>query len=157
MLALTPVAVLMFRFNNPEALLVLLMALGAWATLRSIEQGSAKWFAVVGVFIGLGFLTKALQVLLVVPAFGLAYLLFANTTLRRRITGALLGTAAMVLSAGLVGGRRRAGPGEHAALHRRQPGQLVPVGHVRLQRPWPPQRRRDRLGRRRQRLGRRPA
>ena len=34
------------------------------------------------------------------PAFGLAYLLFANTTLRRRITGALVGTAAMVLSAG---------------------------------------------------------
>ena len=99
-LALTPVAVLMFRFNNPDALLVLLVALGAWATLRSIEQGSAKWFAIVGLFIGLGFLTKALQVLLVVPAFGLAYLLFADTTLRRRITGALLGTAAMVLSAG---------------------------------------------------------
>ena len=99
-MALTPVAVLMFRFNNPEALLVLLMALGAWATMRSIEQGSAKWFTVVGVLVGLGFLTKALQVLLVVPAFGLAYLLFANTTLRRRITGALVGTAAMVLSAG---------------------------------------------------------
>lgn len=99
-LALTPVAVLMFRFNNPDALLVLLMALGAWATLRSIEQGSARWFAIVGVFIGLGFLTKALQVLLVVPAFGLAYLLFADTTLRRRVTGALLGSAAMVLSAG---------------------------------------------------------
>jgi 4-amino-4-deoxy-L-arabinose transferase-like glycosyltransferase len=99
-MALTPVAVLMFRFNNPEALLVLLMALGAWATMRSIEQGSTKWFTVVGVLVGLGFLTKALQVLLVVPAFGLAYLLFANTTLRRRITGALVGTAAMVLSAG---------------------------------------------------------
>ncbi|SDP60277.1 4-amino-4-deoxy-L-arabinose transferase [Pedococcus dokdonensis] len=99
-MALTPVAVLMFRFNNPDALLVLLMALGAWATMRSIEQGSARWFAVVGVFIGLGFLTKALQVLLVVPAFGLAYLLFANTTLRRRITGALIGVASMVLSAG---------------------------------------------------------
>ena len=98
--ALTPVAVLMFRFNNPDALLTLLMALGAWATMRSIEQGSAKWFAIVGVFIGLGFLTKALQVLLVVPAFGLAYLLCADTTLRRRVTGALLGTAAMVLSAG---------------------------------------------------------
>ena len=99
-MALTPVAVLMFRFNNPDALLVLLMALGAWATLRSIERGSARWFVLVGVLIGLGFLTKALQVLLVVPAFGLAYLLFADTTLRRRITGALAGTAAMVLSAG---------------------------------------------------------
>jgi 4-amino-4-deoxy-L-arabinose transferase-like glycosyltransferase len=99
-LALTPVAVLMFRFNNPDALLVLLMALGAWATMKSIEQGSARWFAIVGAFIGLGFLTKALQVFLVVPAFGLAYLLFADTTLRRRITGALIGAASMVLSAG---------------------------------------------------------
>ncbi len=99
-MALTPVAVLMFRFNNPDALLVLLMALGAWATLKSIDEGSSKWFAVVGVLVGLGFLTKALQVLLVVPAFGLAYLLLADTTLRRRVTGALIGTAAMVLSAG---------------------------------------------------------
>ena len=99
-MALTPVAVLMFRFNNPDALLVLLMALGAWATMKSIEQGSAKWFAIVGVFIGLGFLTKALQVFLVVPAFGLAYVLFAATTLRRRIVGALIGAASMVLSAG---------------------------------------------------------
>lgn len=99
-MALTPVAVLMFRFNNPDALLVLLMALGAWATLKSIDEGSHQWFTVVGVLIGLGFLTKALQVLLVVPAFGLAYLLFADTSLRRRIVGALMGTAAMVVSAG---------------------------------------------------------
>ena len=99
-LALTPVAVLMFRFNNPEALLVLLMTLGAWATMRSIEQGSPKWMAIVGVFIGLGFLTKALQVLLVVPFFGLGYVLFANTTLRRRIVGAIVGVGAMLLSAG---------------------------------------------------------
>jgi len=99
-LALTPVAVLMFRFNNPEALLVLLMTLGAWATMRSVEQGSPKWMAIVGVFIGLGFLTKALQVLLVVPFFGLGYVLFANTTLRRRIVGAIVGVGAMLLSAG---------------------------------------------------------
>lgn len=99
-MALTPVAVLMFRFNNPDALLVLLMALGAWATMRSIEKGSAKWMMLVGVFIGLGFLTKTLQVLLVVPFLGIAYLVAANTTLRRRIVGAVAGVAAMVLSAG---------------------------------------------------------
>ncbi len=99
-MALTPVAVLMFRFNNPDALLVLLMASGAWATLRAIERGSPRWMAAVGVFIGLGFLTKALQVLLVVPFFGLAYLLFANTTLRRRIVGCLVGVGAVALSAG---------------------------------------------------------
>ncbi len=99
-MALTPVAVLMFRFNNPDALLVLLMALGAWATMRSIERGSARWFALAGVFIGLGFLTKTLQVLLVVPFFGIAYLVAADTTLRRRIIGAAAGVGTMLLSAG---------------------------------------------------------
>jgi 4-amino-4-deoxy-L-arabinose transferase-like glycosyltransferase len=55
---------------------------------------------IVGVFIGLGFLTKTLQVLLVVPFFGLAYLIAAPTTLRKRIMHSLLGVGAMVLSAG---------------------------------------------------------
>ena len=84
--ALTPVAALMFTFNNPDALLTLLMALGAWATMKAIEQASPRWMVIVGVFIGLGFLTKTLQVLLVVPFFGLAYLVAAPTTLRRRIS-----------------------------------------------------------------------
>ena len=53
-LALTPVAVLMFRFNNPDALLVLLMTAAAWATMRAIERGSIRWFALVGALIGLG-------------------------------------------------------------------------------------------------------
>src|SRR6476469_6647434 len=99
-LALTPVAALMFTFNNPDALLTLLMALGAWATIKAIEQASPKWMMIVGVFIGLGFLTKTLQVLLVVPFFGLAYLIAAPTSLRKRIVHSLLAVGTMVLSAG---------------------------------------------------------
>jgi len=98
--ALTPVAALMFTFNNPDALLTLLMALGAWGTMKAIEQASPKWMMIVGVFIGLGFLTKTLQVLLVVPFFGLAYLVAAPTTLRKRIVHSLLAVGTMVLSAG---------------------------------------------------------
>ncbi|MBW8730823.1 MAG: glycosyltransferase family 39 protein [Terrabacter sp.] len=99
-LALTPVAALMFTFNNPDGLLTLLMALGAWATMNAIEQASPKWMMTVGVFIGLGFLTKTLQVLLVVPFFGLAYLVAAPTALRKRIVHSLLAVGTMVLSAG---------------------------------------------------------
>lgn len=99
-LALTPVAALMFRFNNPDALLVLLMTLAAWATMRSIESGAIRWFALAGLLLGLGFLTKTLQVLLVVPFFGIAFLVAADTTVRRRVVGAVVGTATMVLSAG---------------------------------------------------------
>mgnify|MGYP002651328574 CR=1 FL=1 len=99
-LALTPVAVLMFRFNNPDALLVLLMTAAAWATVHAIERGSIRWFALVGALIGLGFLTKTLQVLLVVPFFGIAYLVAAQTTLKRRILGSLAGIGAMIAAGG---------------------------------------------------------
>ncbi|UQN28367.1 glycosyltransferase family 39 protein [Brachybacterium kimchii] len=99
-MAITPVAVLMFRFNNPDALLVMLMALGAWATLRAIEKGSIRWMALVGVFIGFGFLTKTLQAFLVVPFFGLAFMLFAATTWRRRVLGLLAAVGALVVAGG---------------------------------------------------------
>ncbi|MGV1008070.1 MAG: ArnT family glycosyltransferase [Dermatophilaceae bacterium] len=99
-LALTPIAVLIFRFNNPDALLTLLMALAAWATMRSIERSSPKWFMLVGVFIGLGFLTKTLQAFLVVPGFALAYLVAAKPPLLRKIWHTVLGGLAIVVSAG---------------------------------------------------------
>lgn len=99
-LALTPVAALMFRFNNPDALLVLLMTLGAWGTQRAIEKGSVRWMALVGVFLGFGFLTKTFQVFLVIPFFGIAYLVAARTSLRRRIIGLLAGLGAMVVAGG---------------------------------------------------------
>src|SRR6476619_8044162 len=55
---------------------------------------------VVGGFSGLCFPTKTRQILLVVPCFGLAYLVAAPTTLRKRIVHSLLAVGAMVLSAG---------------------------------------------------------
>ncbi|GGB24767.1 glycosyl transferase [Flexivirga endophytica] len=99
-LALTPVAALMFRFNNPDALLVLLMTLGAWGTMRAVEKGSIKWMALVGIFLGFGFLTKTFQVFLVIPFVGIAYLVAARTTLKRRLLGLGVGLGAMILAGG---------------------------------------------------------
>ncbi|MCU7723141.1 glycosyltransferase family 39 protein [Actinoplanes sp. KI2] len=99
-LALTPIAVLMFRFNNPDALLVLAMVAGAWATTRAIENGSTKWLALAGMFVGFGFLAKMLQALLVVPAFALAYLIAGPPKLGRRIGQLLISGVALVVSAG---------------------------------------------------------
>jgi 4-amino-4-deoxy-L-arabinose transferase-like glycosyltransferase len=100
MLALTPVAALMFRFNNPEALLVLVMVAGAYATVRAIEAASTRWLVLVGVLVGLGVLTKMLQALIVVPAFALAYVVAAPGSLVRRIVQLLWSGLAMVVSAG---------------------------------------------------------
>ncbi|MEO9239447.1 MAG: glycosyltransferase family 39 protein, partial [Jatrophihabitantaceae bacterium] len=99
-LALTPVAVLMFRFNNPDSLLVLLLIAGAYCLVRALESGSTKWLVWVGAMVGFGFLTKMLQALLVVPAFALVYLIAAPNPLRRRIVQLLLAGAAMIVSAG---------------------------------------------------------
>ncbi|MEV4642850.1 glycosyltransferase family 39 protein [Actinoplanes sp. NPDC049548] len=98
--ALTPIAVLMFRFNNPDALLVLLMVAGAYATVRAIENGSTKWLMLAGVFVGFGFLTKMLQALLVVPAYALAYLVAGPPKLGKRIGQLFLAGLALVVSAG---------------------------------------------------------
>ena len=99
-LALTPVAVLMFRFNNPDALLVLLMTAAAYAVLRAIQDAHLRWVLFAGVLLGFGFLTKQLQVLLVVPGFALAYLLAAPAGLGKRILHLLATGVAMMVAAG---------------------------------------------------------
>ncbi|MFE2756862.1 ArnT family glycosyltransferase [Actinosynnema sp. NPDC059335] len=99
-LAVTPVAVLMFRFNLPDALLVLLMVAGAYCTVRALERASARWLALAGVAIGFAFLAKMGQALLVLPAFAAAYLLAAPTSLPRRLLHLLGAGLAVVVSAG---------------------------------------------------------
>ncbi|MDN3935590.1 glycosyltransferase family 39 protein [Arthrobacter sp. YD4] len=99
-MALTPVAVLMFRFNNPDALLVLLMTAAAYAVLRAIQDARLRWLLLAGVLLGFGFLTKQLQVLLVVPGFAAAYLLAGRAGPGRRLLHLLATGAAMVVAAG---------------------------------------------------------
>ncbi len=99
-LALTPVAVLMFRFDNPDALLVLLLVGAAAATLRALDGHPKRWLALAGALVGLAFLTKMLQAFLVLPALALVYLVVADTPVRRRLGHLLLAFASMVLAGG---------------------------------------------------------
>jgi 4-amino-4-deoxy-L-arabinose transferase-like glycosyltransferase len=129
-LALTPVAVLMFRYNNPDALLVLLLVAAAYATVRAIEierdgkpagrvsiegdgkpaelaepagrvnTASTRWLVLAGAFIGLAFLTKMLQAFVIIPALALAYLVAAPTGFWRRIRQLLAAGVAIVVAAG---------------------------------------------------------
>jgi 4-amino-4-deoxy-L-arabinose transferase-like glycosyltransferase len=100
MLAVTPVAALMFRFNNPDALLVCLLVASAYCLVRALEGGSTRWILGVGTLIGFAFLAKMMQAFLVVPGFALVYLIAAPTTVRRRIGQLLAGGAALLVSAG---------------------------------------------------------
>jgi 4-amino-4-deoxy-L-arabinose transferase-like glycosyltransferase len=98
--ALTPVAALMFRFNNPDAVMVLLMMAGAYCTVRAVQHASPKWIALAGVALGFAFLAKMLEGLMVMPAIGLAYVIAAPAPLRRRLLHLLGSLAAFVVSAG---------------------------------------------------------
>ena len=99
-MALTPVAVLMFRFDNPDALLVLLMVAAAAAVVRAVEQAGTRWLLLAGALLGLAFLTKTAQALLVLPALAAAYLWAAPTGLWRRVRQLLAAGLAMVVVGG---------------------------------------------------------
>ena len=99
-LALTPVAALMFRFNNPDSLLTLLLIASAYAMIRALETGHTRWLVLVGSLVGFAFLAKMLQALLVVPGFGLVYLVGGPPHLGRRVKQLVFAGVALVASAG---------------------------------------------------------
>ena len=99
-LAVTPAAAMMFRFNNPDALLVLLLTVAAYCLMRATAAASWRWLSLVGVVMGTAFLTKMLQGFLVLPGFGLAYLLVAPTSWAKRVLHVLGAVAALVVAAG---------------------------------------------------------
>ncbi|MBJ7339794.1 glycosyltransferase family 39 protein [Mycolicibacterium sp.] len=99
-LALTPVAVLMFRFNDPDAAMVLLMTAAAYCTVRALERGSARWLAGAGAALGFAFLAKMLEGAMVMPALVAAYLVAAPVRFRVRVLHLVGAAAAFALSAG---------------------------------------------------------
>ncbi len=103
-LTATPAAALMFKFDNPDALLVLLMTLAGYFVVRAMSTAAgrraAMWTALAGVALGFAFLTKMLQGLMVLPAFGVAYVIAGQTRLRTRLVHLVIGAAAVIVSAG---------------------------------------------------------
>ncbi|QWF77447.1 glycosyltransferase family 39 protein [Amycolatopsis sp. CA-230715] len=99
-LACTPAAALMFRFNNPDALLVLLLVAAAYCVVRALEKASPRWLAFAGIAIGFGFLAKMLQAFLVLPAFAAAYLIAAPVSFGKRLGHLAVAAAAVAVSAG---------------------------------------------------------
>jgi 4-amino-4-deoxy-L-arabinose transferase-like glycosyltransferase len=99
-LALTPAAALIFRFNNPDALLVLLMTAAGYCVQRALERDRTRWLVFAGVLLGLGFLTKMAQAFLVLPGFGVAYLWAGPARLRRRLWQLLAGCGGVIAGGG---------------------------------------------------------
>jgi 4-amino-4-deoxy-L-arabinose transferase-like glycosyltransferase len=94
-LAMTPISVVMNRDNNQDMTLVLTMVLGAWAIIRATETGKLRWLLLCALMVGLGFNIKTLEAYMVLPAFGLVYLLGAHQSWRGKLWR--LGVALLLL------------------------------------------------------------
>ena len=101
-LAVTPVATLMARYDNPDELMLLLLVGAAYALTRSIEKasGGGAWLALAGALLGFAFLTKMLQAWLVLPAFLAVAVLAGAGGLGRRLARSSLAGAVMLAAAG---------------------------------------------------------
>jgi 4-amino-4-deoxy-L-arabinose transferase-like glycosyltransferase len=104
-LALTPIAVAISRHNNPDSLLVLCCVAALWCAVRAIEPRTRRrggWLVAAGVCVGLGFETKMLVALVVVPGIVVAWLWLAPAARGRlHALGQLLaGGVAMLIVGG---------------------------------------------------------
>ncbi|MGF6884198.1 4-amino-4-deoxy-L-arabinose transferase-like glycosyltransferase [Nocardia sp. GAS34] len=106
-MAATPVAALMFRYDNPDALMMFLIVAAAYYVVRALQAPRAGWrsagtgwLALAGVAIGFGFLTKMGQALLVLPGLALVVLVAMPGGFWSRIGKLLTAGVAVVVSAG---------------------------------------------------------
>ena len=98
--ALTPVAAMMFRYNNPDALLALLLTGATYATMRGIEKAQTKWLVLAGALVGFGFITKMMQAFLIIPVMAVVYLLAAPTGWWRRVWQTIVMGLSVVVAGG---------------------------------------------------------
>src|ERR1700691_5249562 len=86
-LTLTPVVVAIDRDDNPDTMLTLLLAVGAWGLLESLrsDRHRLRWLMLSAVAFGLAFHTKMLEGFIPLPALAIVYLVLADGTWRARI------------------------------------------------------------------------
>jgi 4-amino-4-deoxy-L-arabinose transferase-like glycosyltransferase len=77
-LTVTPVLFAADRNNTQDGLLTFFLLLAAWAFIKAVESGRARWLFAGAVIVGLGFNIKMLQAYLPVPAFFALYFLGAK-------------------------------------------------------------------------------
>src|SRR5437016_5646300 len=98
-LALSPISVVTNRNITIDSTLALVLLVGAWAVMRAAETGRLRWLLLSAAIVGIGFNVKMLEAYLVVPAYGLLYLLAAPISLWKRIGQlALAGVVLLAIS-----------------------------------------------------------
>lgn len=96
-LAVFPAFVAVSRDNNPDALLILLLAVSCWLALLAIRSGRLWTLIACAFVVGLAFNTKTLEAYLAVPGIALAYVVGAPGTVGRRVLKLLAAGAVLAV------------------------------------------------------------
>ncbi|TAP45409.1 glycosyltransferase family 39 protein [Arthrobacter sp. S39] len=93
----TPVTSMIFRFNNPDALLLLLWAVVVFYVVKAVEKNAARYLYVAASLLGMAFLCKQFQSWIIVPAVVGAIFLFGVGPVVARVRQLLVAAVVMVL------------------------------------------------------------
>jgi 4-amino-4-deoxy-L-arabinose transferase-like glycosyltransferase len=97
--AVSPATVALNRGNISDSLMILLLVLAADAVSAALARGSQRHLVLAAVWTGLAFQAKMIEAWLVLPAFGLVYLVSAPGPLGRRVRQlAVAGVVAALVS-----------------------------------------------------------
>ncbi len=96
---LTPITIVVFRYNIPDSILTVFLVASAYAFLRAIEKPQLRWLLLAGAFVGFAFNVKMIQALIVVPIYGLLYLLYASVPLLKRFRDLVLTALVFLVTA----------------------------------------------------------
>jgi 4-amino-4-deoxy-L-arabinose transferase-like glycosyltransferase len=94
-IATTPVVFAADRNNTQDGLLTFFLLLAAWAFIKAMETGRARWLFLGAIIVGLGFNIKMLQAYLPVPAFFAFYFLGARSGWLKKLGRSLEALAVM--------------------------------------------------------------
>jgi 4-amino-4-deoxy-L-arabinose transferase-like glycosyltransferase len=83
--AVSPATVALNRGNISDSLMILLLVLAADAVSAAVVNGSQRRLLLAALWVGLAFQAKMIEAWLVLPAFGLAYLVSAPGSAGRRV------------------------------------------------------------------------
>lgn len=92
---LTPIVVAVSRNNTIDMTLIFVLLLAVDFLFQSIVKKKWRYLFVAAIFIGLGFNVKMLQAYLVLPAFVLTYLFFAQESIGKRWIAGILSIVIM--------------------------------------------------------------
>jgi 4-amino-4-deoxy-L-arabinose transferase-like glycosyltransferase len=84
-LAISPLNVATNRDGTIDSTLLLTLLLSAWIVIKAAETGRWRWLLLGALVVGIGFNIKGLQAYLVLPAFGILYLVTAPRSIWMRI------------------------------------------------------------------------